>query len=209
MTLSPTYQVIRERVRHGDVGKVCLARARYGWAGPDWSNWFYRAGGGPIFDLAVYSITSLTGILGPAKRVMAMTASAQPSRVVNGKKVKVEVEDNVQIILDFGDAVLAVVTSGFTMQKYRSPAFELYGTQGTIQMLGDDWTPEGYEIWRTTFPLGKPTMRRIHTGSGPQACRTWSNAFERSKSLRSPQSTRTMCWKSCWPRKRPVALEEP
>ena len=148
VTLSPTYQVIRERVRHGDVGKVCLARARYGWAGPDWSNWFYRAGGGPIFDLAVYSITSLTGILGPAKRVMAMTATAQPSRVVNGKKIKVEVEDNVQIILDFGDAVLAVVTSGFTMQKYRSPAFELYGTQGTIQMLGDDWAPEGYEIWQ-------------------------------------------------------------
>jgi predicted dehydrogenase len=79
---------------------------------------------------------------------MAMTATAQPSRVVNGKKIKVEVEDNVQIILDFGDAVLAVVTSGFTMQKYRSPAFELYGTQGTIQMLGDDWAPEGYEIWQ-------------------------------------------------------------
>ena len=34
------------------------------------------------------------------------------------------------------------------MQKYRSPAFELYGTLGTIQMLGDDWAPEGYELWQ-------------------------------------------------------------
>jgi predicted dehydrogenase len=60
----------------------------------------------------------------------------------------VEVEDNAHILLDFGEAVFAVVTSGFTMQKYQSPAFELYGTTGTIQMLGDDWAPEGYEIWQ-------------------------------------------------------------
>src|SRR5262249_21042969 len=41
-----------------------------------------------------------------------------------------------------------VVTTGFTLQQYRCPAFELYGSHGTIQMLGDDWAPEGYELWR-------------------------------------------------------------
>jgi predicted dehydrogenase len=148
VTLSPTFQIIRDRVRAGDVGKVCLARARYGWSGPDWSDWFYRAGGGPIFDLAVYSITTLTGILGPAIRVTAMTGTAQPSRSVNGRPINVEVEDSAQVLIDFGEAVLAVVTSGFTMQKYRSPALELYGTEGTIQLLGDDWAPEGYELWQ-------------------------------------------------------------
>ena len=151
VTLSPTFQIIRERVATGDVGKVCLARARYGWSGPDWSAWFYREGSGPIFDLAVYCITSLTGILGPAKRVTAMTGTAQPERIVNGRTIKVEIEDNAQILMDFGDAVFAVVTSGFTMQKYRSPALELYGTTGTIQMLGDDWAPEGYELWQNSI----------------------------------------------------------
>ena len=34
------------------------------------------------------------------------------------------------------------------MQKYRSPAIELYGSEGTIQLLGDDWAPEGWELWR-------------------------------------------------------------
>ena len=151
VTLTPTLQIIRDRVQAGDVGKVCLARARYGWSGPDWSSWFYRAGGGPIFDLAVYSITSLTGILGPAKRVTAMTGTAQSTRLVNGRRIDVEVEDNAQILLDFGDAAFAVVTSGFTMQKYRSPGLELYGTEGTIQMLGDDWAPEGYELWQNSI----------------------------------------------------------
>ena len=151
VTLSPTFQIIRDRVIAGDVGKICLARGRYGWFGPDWSDWFYRVGGGPIFDLAVYCITSITGILGPAKRVMAMTGIAQPERLVNGQLIKAEVEDNAQIMLDFGEAVFAVITSGFTMQRYQSPALELYGTTGTIQMLGDDWAPEGYEIWQNSI----------------------------------------------------------
>jgi predicted dehydrogenase len=34
------------------------------------------------------------------------------------------------------------------MQKYRSPGLELYGTEGTLQLMGDDWAPDGYEIWR-------------------------------------------------------------
>ena len=34
------------------------------------------------------------------------------------------------------------------MQSYRSPGIELYGTHGVLQMLGDDWAPEGYELWR-------------------------------------------------------------
>ena len=148
VTLSPTLRIMRDRVQSGDIGKVCLARGRYGWSGPDWSSWFYRDGGGPIFDLAVYSITSLTGILGPAQKVTAMTGTAQPTRLVNGRRVKAEVEDNAQILIDFGGATFAVVTSGFTVQKYRSPALELYGTDGTIQMLGDDWAPDGYELWQ-------------------------------------------------------------
>jgi len=78
---------------------------------------------------------------------MAMTGTAQPERVVKGEPIRVEVEDNAQILLDFGHSTFAVVSTGFTMQKYRSPALELYGSKGTIQMLGDDWVPEGYEIW--------------------------------------------------------------
>jgi len=54
------------------------------------------------------------------------------------------------------------VTTGFTMQRYRSPAIELYGAEGTIQLLGDDWAPEGWELWRNeddswrVFPEADP-----------------------------------------------------
>lgn len=146
--LSPTFQTLSRRIRAGDIGKPCSARARYGWAGPWWSEWFYRPGGGCLFDLGVYCLTSLTGLLGPAQRVMAMTGIAIPEREIHGRKMKVEAEDNAQVLLDFGEGTLAVVTSGFTLQQYRNPALEVYGSTGTIQMLGDDWDPDGYELWQ-------------------------------------------------------------
>jgi predicted dehydrogenase len=150
VVLSPTLKEIARRLKAGDIGRVLSARARYGWAGPDWGQWFYRQGGGCLFDLGVYNITSLTALLGPAKRVVAMTGTAIPERRVDGRMMRVEAEDTAHVLLDFGLCTFAHVLTGFTMQSYRSPAIELYGTDGTIQMLGDDWAPRGYEVYRNS-----------------------------------------------------------
>ena len=146
--LSPTYQTMWQRIHRGDIGKVLMARARYGWAGPSWGKWFYQPGGGSMFDLGVYNVVSLTGWLGPVKRVTAMVGTVIPERIVDGELMKIEADDTAHILLDFGQSVFAVVTTGFTMQSYRSPAIELYGSEGTIQMMGDDWRPMGYELWQ-------------------------------------------------------------
>src|SRR5688572_13843587 len=167
--LSPTFQTMARRIRAGEIGKPCSARARYGWSGPWWSEWFYKPGGGCLFDLGVYCITSLTGLLGPAERVMAMTGVAIPERKISGRTIRVEAEDNAQVLLDFGGAAFAVVTSGFTMQQYRTPAIEVYGTSGTIQMLGDDWDPDGYELWENSagaWQLFKETTPDWHWTDG-------------------------------------------
>jgi predicted dehydrogenase len=159
--LSPTYRQMHARVRAGEIGGLLTARGRYGWAGPDWSRWFYEPGGGALFDLGVYNVTSLCGFFGPARRVTAMTGVAIPERLIDGEPMRVEAEDNAHLLIDFGDARFAVVTTGFTMQKYRSPCLELYGTHGVLQMLGDDWAPEGYELWRDEawqlYPETDPT----------------------------------------------------
>jgi len=148
--LSPTFQTIARRLRAGDIGRVIAARGRYGWAGPDWTDWFYRPGGGALFDLGVYNLTTLTGWLGPVRRVTAMAGVAIPERVVNGRTVRVEAEDNVQLLLDFGDACFATVLAGFTIQQYQGPGLELFGTEGTLYLHGDDWDPDGYELWQNS-----------------------------------------------------------
>jgi predicted dehydrogenase len=153
VVLSPTYRAMHDAVAEGDIGTVVLARARYGWSGPWWGDWFYRPGGGALFDLGVYNLTSLCGFFGPVRRVCAMVGTAVPTRMSEGSMIDVQAEDNAQVLLDFGDSRFANITTGFTMQKYRGPAIELYGTDGVLQMLGDDWAPDGYEKWDTEREL--------------------------------------------------------
>jgi predicted dehydrogenase len=163
--LSPTFRAVHAAVRDKQVGDLLTARARYGWSGPWWNEWFYAPGGGSLFDLGVYNVTSLCALFGPARRVTAMVGVAIPEREVDGRRIRVEADDNAHVLLDFGDARFAVVTTGFTMQRYRSPAIEVYGSQGTIQLLGDDWAPEGWELWRNAegawrlFPESDPHWR--------------------------------------------------
>ena len=163
IVLSPTYRAMHADVVSGKIGKVLLARARYGWAGPWWGQWFYRPGGGALFDLAVYNLVSLCGFMGPVRRVCAMVGTAVAQRVVEGVEIDVQADDNAQVLLDFGDHRFACITTGFTMQKYRSPAIELYGTDGVLQLLGDDWAPQGFERWTREREVWE-----LHEESEPQ-----------------------------------------
>ena len=148
VVLSSTFKAIKQHLDRGDIGTPYLARAFYGWAGPSWGKWFYQPGGGALFDLGVYNVTSLTALLGPAKRVTALAGTTIKERVVDGEMTKVNVVDNAHVNIDFGNGVYGVITTGFTIQAYRVPAIEIYGSQGTLQMLGDDWHPKGYELYR-------------------------------------------------------------
>ncbi len=146
--LSPTYQRIWRHVHSGDIGTPYLARAFYGWSGPSWGKWFYEQGGGAMFDLGVYNFVSLTGLLGPAKRVTGLVGTAIKERVVEGEMMQVQADDNAHVCIEFAGNCYAVITTGFTIQHYRTSALEIYGSRGTIQMKGDDWDPDGYELWQ-------------------------------------------------------------
>jgi len=149
--LSPTYREMYQRIQAGEIGDVKLARALYGWSGPWWGEWFYQPGGGALFDLGVYNVTSLCGFLGSVKRVTALVGTVIKERPVNRKPMTVTADDNAQVLLDFGNEVYGSVTTGFTIQKYgRAPAIELYGLEGSMDMLGDDWAPRGFEMWRSS-----------------------------------------------------------
>jgi predicted dehydrogenase len=162
IVLSPTYREMHRRVRSGEIGELYLGRARYGWSGPSWGRWFYEPGGGALFDLGVYNLTSLCGFFGSVQRVTAMVGTAIPKREVDGEVVEVRSDDNAHVLLDFGNARFASIATGFTMQKYKSPAVELYGADGVLQLLGDDWAPEGFEQWSNSrgswelFPEADP-----------------------------------------------------
>lgn len=159
---SPQFAFMVKALQEKKIGKVSAAHASYGHGGPTWSPFFYTVGGGSMPDLAVYQLTYLTGLLGPAKSVVAMTSVVTPEReivrTVNGveerSKVKVVAEDNAMVLMDHGDGVLSHVQSGFnyfTAQEHDHVNHEhrtvtIMGNEGTMCLAGYDWAPKGVDL---------------------------------------------------------------
>jgi predicted dehydrogenase len=151
--LSPTFQAAAAAIGSGEIGQIIAARGRYGSDGPH-EPWFYQHGGGALFDLGVYNVMTLTGLLGPARAVAALAGVAIPHRTVAGQDVRVEADDSTVLLLDFGNAAYGVIQTGFAYPMYpghhgiydERSTIEILGTRGAINWLGYDWAPRGIEI---------------------------------------------------------------
>ena len=61
-----------------------------------------------------------------------------------------------------GGGAYAVVTTGFTIQRYDVPGLELYGTDGVAYMLGEDWDPRGYRLWQNAAGCWQDFAQKAH-----------------------------------------------
>src|SRR6266700_5714844 len=152
---SPQFKFMVETMASGKIGKVTAAHGTYGHGGPGWSGWFYQKGGGSLYDLGVYNVTTFTGLLGPVKEVVGMTAVLNPSRKVEDLgEVKVEADENTMLIMHHGQGVLSHVQTGFVYfdgERLAGEGRQLYtidvtGTKGTMHMQGWDWGPGGVDV---------------------------------------------------------------
>jgi predicted dehydrogenase len=146
--LFPHNRRIRELIAEGAIGRLCWAAAGVSLGtyhedesvrrgddilssiDPSW--YFRRPGGGPLYDVTVYALHALTGILGPAVRVTALSGLRLPERPFAGTMLACDADDTTLMLLDFGNSLFALaygtvkgsVTQGFT------PTF--FGMEGTI-----------------------------------------------------------------------------
>jgi predicted dehydrogenase len=149
---SPQFEFMSKQIQEGKLGRVASAHGQYGHTGPTWSAFFYEKGGGSMPDLGVYNMATLTGLLGPAKSVMAMTSIVNPERTVDDKgKIKVEVEDNAHVLLEHDKGVISHIMCGF---NYFDPhgheagnqtlhSIQIYGNYGNMRLIGYDWETNG------------------------------------------------------------------
>jgi predicted dehydrogenase len=146
--LRPHNQAIRKLIESGAIGRVSWAttgaafgsyheneRVRKGddvLSNVDPSWYFRRPGGGPLYDMTVYGLHSLTGVLGPAKRVTAMSGVGITEREFGGKMVPCDMDDNTVILVDFGNVLFAFVYGTFagSVSEFGSPSY--FGEGGTI-----------------------------------------------------------------------------
>jgi predicted dehydrogenase len=152
---SPQFAFMSKTLRDGKLGKVSSAHAHYGHTGPTWSAFFYEKGGGSLPDLGVYNIATLTGLLGPAKSVMAMTSIVTPTRKVDNKgTINVEAEDNAMVLMDHGQGVISHVQCGFNYfdpyghegKGQQNHTITIWGTNGNMGLVGYDWAPFGVDL---------------------------------------------------------------
>ncbi|MDP4097630.1 Gfo/Idh/MocA family oxidoreductase [Paenibacillus sp. P96] len=99
---------------------------------------YYAAGGGPMFDMGPYYLTALVQLLGPIRRVSGMTGKAFDERTITsekkyGQKIQVDIPTHVAGLLEFEDGAIGTMITSFDIFGGSSlPRMEIYGTQGTM-----------------------------------------------------------------------------
>jgi predicted dehydrogenase len=146
--LNPTFRALWTAIADGAIGRPHSARALYGTAGATWALWFHDGTVGPLAELGIYNLKSLTALLGPVTEIQIAEVTAVSSREVDGARLDEPGHDVQHVILRHTSNALSSLVTGQAIQRYRRPALEIYGTEGTANLLGDDWDSSGYEVWR-------------------------------------------------------------
>jgi predicted dehydrogenase len=124
--IHPRLQRIKELVQEGALGRLTWAISGSAFGryheqessvrlgddpltniNPAW--YFRRPGGGPLYDMTVYGLHALTGVVGPAKRVTALSGVRLQEREFRGEMLPTDMDDQTMMVLDFGDAFFAYV----------------------------------------------------------------------------------------------------
>lgn len=113
---------------------------------------YYQPGGGPLFDMGPYYLTSLVTLFGPVVRVSGVASRSTRVRVVSdgplaGTEVPVDVETHVTALLEHEHGVTSTVTVSFEVWATKAPQFEVYGTEGTLLMPDPNLFSDATHVW--------------------------------------------------------------
>ena len=100
-------------------------------------DFFFLPGGGPILDMGPYYIANLINLIGPVKRVAALTSMARESRTISsqpraGEVLAVKTPTNIHALLEFVSGATITLSASWDVWSHRHANMELYGTEGSI-----------------------------------------------------------------------------
>jgi predicted dehydrogenase len=136
-------QTCRKLIDDGWIGTPVAATAVMMKRGPEsWHpdpEFFYKDGGGPMFDMGPYYITALLCLLGPVARVSGSAKIISPVRIIKnktqyGKVINVEVPTHIAGVLDFTCGAVGTLVTSFDVHSHSLPWIEIYGTEGTLKV---------------------------------------------------------------------------
>jgi predicted dehydrogenase len=139
--LGGAHQLARKFLDDGGIGRVTSGACYV--MSPGMESWhpnpdfFFLPGAGPILDLGPYYIANLINLIGPVKRVGALTSMAQTTRTISsqprkGESIPVKTPTTIQALLEFVSGATVTLTASWDVWSHRHANMELYGTDGTL-----------------------------------------------------------------------------
>ncbi|MDQ0644523.1 Gfo/Idh/MocA family protein [Microbacterium murale] len=154
-------QTARNLLDDGKIGTPVGAAAQ--WTSPGHESWhpspqfYYQPGGGPLFDMGPYYLTTLVTMFGPVISVAGSVSTSDRSRSVGtgplqGTPLDVSIDTHVSAILFHESGVSSTITVSFDVWQSRAPKIEIYGTAGTISVADPNRFSDPTEVWTAEAP---------------------------------------------------------
>ncbi|TPW33558.1 Gfo/Idh/MocA family oxidoreductase [Martelella alba] len=139
--LGGAHQLARAHIDSGAVGRITSGTCHV--MSPGMEMWhpnpdfFFLPGGGPVLDLGPYYIANLINLIGPVKRVGALTSMAHDTRTItseprNGEVIPVKTPTNIHALLEFASGATITLSASWDVWAHRHGPMELYGTEGSL-----------------------------------------------------------------------------
>jgi predicted dehydrogenase len=113
---------------------------------------YYKVGGGPMFDMGPYYVTALVSMLGPVKRVSGSAQATFPTRTItsqpkNGTVITVDTPTHLSATLDFASGAVGTIITSFDVWAHHLPCIEVHGSAGSISVPDPNGFGGKVEVW--------------------------------------------------------------
>jgi predicted dehydrogenase len=139
--LGSPYEAARRLIAEGAIGQPLGVTATMLVGGPDsWhpnAEMFYRAGGGPLLDIAPYYLTAIVSLLGSIESVAGFAETPTPQRLLGagkmaGQTITVDVPTHNSSVLRLESGALASLTVGFESRGQYESGMVVWGFDGSM-----------------------------------------------------------------------------
>ncbi|MDR0315982.1 MAG: Gfo/Idh/MocA family oxidoreductase, partial [Treponema sp.] len=136
-------QTCRKLIDDGWIGRPVAATAfmvchghEHWHPGPEF---YYKSGGGPMFDMGPYYLTALVSLLGPIARVSGATKKSFDTRTItseplNGKVINVDIPTHIAGVMEFANGAVGTIITSFDVYSHTLPWIEIYGSEGSLRV---------------------------------------------------------------------------
>lgn len=136
-------QTARAVVDAGEIGRPVAAVATWLSSGHEaWHphpDFYYREGGGPLYDMGPYYLTALFHVLGPVVSVSGASSRSRDERTIGsgpraGERIPVEIDTHVTGVLEHAGGAVSTVTFSFDAAATHAAPIEVHGESASLTL---------------------------------------------------------------------------